>query len=129
MRRTDRGIECDKTLGWRSLAAIGAVMNRQAKAKRSSFMTARLFLVGSLCAACLLGQGTFVYTNNDVIPNTVSAFSVGADGALSGVPPFSPFATGGTGVGGGNKLIGADSITTAIVKDFLYVANGGSDDV
>ena len=91
-------------------------------------MTTRLFLVGVLCAACLLGQGTFVYSNNDPsgAPNSVSAFSVGANGALSPVAG-SPFATGGTGVGGG--LFASNRITTAIVKDFLYVANAGSNNV
>jgi hypothetical protein len=79
----------------------------------------------------LVGQGTFVYTNNDTPGpaskvNTVSAFSVGANGALSPVPG-SPFATGGTG--GGGIFFAANRITTAIVKDFLYVANGGSNNV
>src|SRR6516165_4170387 len=91
-------------------------------------MTTRLFLVGALCTACLVGQGTFVYSNNDPsgAPNSVSAFSVAANGALSAVPG-SPFATGGTGVGGG--LFASNRITTAIVKDFLYVANAGSNNV
>jgi 6-phosphogluconolactonase (cycloisomerase 2 family) len=89
-------------------------------------MTTRLFLFGALCTPCLLGQGTFVYTNNDRAPNSVSAFSVGANGALSMVPG-SPFATGGNGMGGG--FFAANRITTGIVKDFLYVANGGSNNV
>jgi 6-phosphogluconolactonase (cycloisomerase 2 family) len=95
---------------------------------RNKLIATRLFLVGSLCTACLLGQGTFVYTNNDPInaPNSVSAFSVGANGALSPVAG-SPFATGGTGLGGG--IFAANRITTAIVKDVLYVANGGSNNV
>ena len=93
-------------------------------------MTTRLFLVGAFCTVCLLGQGTFVYTNNDdqapPNSNSVSALSVGADGALSPIVG-SPFATGGTGLGGG--IFAANRITTAIVKDFLYVANGGSNNV
>jgi 6-phosphogluconolactonase (cycloisomerase 2 family) len=93
-----------------------------------SFMTTRLFLVGVLCTACLLGQGTFVYTNNDPSDerNSVSAFSVGSNGELTMVAG-SPFATGGTGLGVG--AIAANRITTAIVKDFLYVANAGSNNV
>jgi sugar lactone lactonase YvrE len=94
----------------------------------SSFMTTRLFLVGSLCAACLVGQGTFVYVNNDAAAgqNSVSAFSVAANGALTPVAG-SPFATGGTGLTGGDYA--ANRIATAIMKSFLYVANGGSNNV
>src|SRR5262249_43081662 len=69
---------------------------------------------------------TFVYTNNDRIPNTVSAFSVAANGSLTPVTG-SPFLTGGTGIGGG--LFASNRITTAIVKNFLYAANGGSNNV
>jgi 6-phosphogluconolactonase (cycloisomerase 2 family) len=85
-------------------------------------------LIGALiCVACLPAQGaSFVYTNNDQLANSVSAFSIGSNGALTAVPG-SPFATGGAGIGGG--LYAADRITTAIVKDDLYVANGGSNNV
>jgi len=51
---------------------------------------------------------------------------VGANGALSPVAG-SPFATGGTGAGGG--FFASPRITTAVVKDFLYAANGGSNNV
>jgi 6-phosphogluconolactonase (cycloisomerase 2 family) len=74
----------------------------------------------------LLGQGTFVYTNNDdFFLNSVSAFSVGANGSLVPVAG-SPFATGGTGSG---TLFAPNRITTAIVKDFLYAGNERSNDV
>jgi 6-phosphogluconolactonase (cycloisomerase 2 family) len=87
----------------------------------------KLFLGGALYAACLMAQDpTFVYTNNDRSPNSVSAFSVAANGALSPVPG-SPFLTGGTGIGGG--LFASNRITTAIVKNFLYAANSGSNNV
>lgn len=67
----------------------------------------------------------FVYTNNDVTSaNTVSAFAVDANGALSQVAG-SPFATGGLGAGGG--LYAANRIV--VINDFLYAANTGSNSV
>jgi 6-phosphogluconolactonase (cycloisomerase 2 family) len=90
----------------------------------SSFMTTRLVLVGSLYAACLLGQGTFVYTDNNRVPNSVSGFSVTLNGALIEIPG-SPFLTGGNGTIGG--LFVATRITT--VKNFLYAANAASNNV
>jgi 6-phosphogluconolactonase len=85
-----------------------------------------VFLLIMLCPESLMAQSTFVYTNNDRIPNSISAFSVGANGALSPVPG-SPFPTGGNGAGGG--FFAANRITTAVVKDVLYVANSGSNTV
>jgi lactonase family protein with 7-bladed beta-propeller len=72
------------------------------------------------------GDATFVYTNNDRTPNSVSAFSVAANGSLSPVPG-SPFLTGGNGAGGG--FFAANRITASVVKDFLYAANAGSNTV
>ena len=69
---------------------------------------------------------TFVYTNNDRIPNSVSAFSVAANGSLS-VVPGSPFLTGGNGASGG--FFAANRITAAVVKDFLYATNAGTNTV
>jgi sugar lactone lactonase YvrE len=87
----------------------------------------RLFLLMVTCAIGAMAQGTFVYTNNDRSPNSVSAFSMAANGALTPVPG-SPFPTGGTGsVFGG--LIAANRITTAIVKGILYAANSDSDNI
>jgi len=86
----------------------------------------RLLLLVSLFAVCVLAQGTFVYTNNDRIPNSISAFSAAANGALSTVPG-SPFLTGGNGAGGG--FFASNRITTAVVKNFLYCANSGSNTV
>ena len=88
----------------------------------------KVFLSVVPCASSLLAQGTFVYTNNDRLStaNSVSAFSVAANGALAPVPG-SPFLTGGTGVGGG--FFASNRITTAIVKDFLYAGNAGSNNV
>jgi 6-phosphogluconolactonase len=68
-------------------------------------------------------QGNFVYINNNVFggPNTVSAFSVGADCSLTPVPG-SPFPTGGTasaaGVGSANQA--------EVCGNNLYVANSQS---
>jgi 6-phosphogluconolactonase (cycloisomerase 2 family) len=75
----------------------------------------------------VLAQSSFVYTNNDRPgPNSVSAFKVTANGALTLVPG-SPFLTGGTGSGGG--YYASNRITTAIVQDFLYAGNSGSNNV
>ena len=78
------------------------------------------------CAAGLTAQGTFVYTNDDGVPNSISAFTAAANGALSPVPG-SPFLTGGNGTMGG--LFAANRITTAVVKNSLYAANRGSNTV
>src|SRR5262245_42109572 len=86
----------------------------------------RLFLLMVTCAISAMAQGTFVYTNNDRSPNSVSAFSVAANGALTPVPG-SPFLTGGTGSGFG--FFAANRITTSIVKNFLYASNSGSNNV
>jgi len=87
----------------------------------------KLFLGVVLCAACLMAQDpTFVYTNNDRSPNSVSAFSVASNGALTSVTG-SPFLAGGTGIGVG--FFASNRITTAIVRNFLYAANSGSNDV
>jgi 6-phosphogluconolactonase len=83
-----------------------------------------LFLLIMLCPTSVMAQGTFVYTNNDRIPNSISAFSAAADGALSPVPG-SPFPTGGNGAGGG--LVAVNRIT--VVKDFMYAANTGTNTV
>jgi 6-phosphogluconolactonase (cycloisomerase 2 family) len=85
-----------------------------------------LFLLIMLYPTALMAQGTFLYTNNDRVPNSISAFSVAANGALSPAPG-SPFLTGGNGAGGG--FFAANRITTAVVKDFLYAANSGSNNV
>jgi len=84
------------------------------------------FFLIMLYPASVMAQGTFLYTNNDRVPNSISAFSVAANGALSPVAG-SPFLTGGNGAGGG--FFAADRITTTVVKDFLYAANSGSNNV
>ena len=84
-----------------------------------------LFLLMLFCALRVMAQGTFVYTNNDRTPNTISAFSAAANGVLSPVSG-SPFATGGNGGGG---FFAANRITTAVVKNFLYTGNSGSNNV
>src|SRR2546425_1916244 len=71
---------------------------------------------------------TFVYTNNNPLsaPNSVSAFSVGPGGILVMVPG-SPFPTLGTGSGNGN--FGSHHITATVTRNFLYVANDGSNNI
>jgi len=71
---------------------------------------------------------TFVYTdNNPAGPNSVSAFFVGRGGTLVMVPG-SPFSTGGMGTGHG--FYSSHRITATVVsRNFLYVANDGSNDI
>ena len=85
-----------------------------------------LFLMMVFCTLRVMAQSSFVYTNNDRSPNTISGFSAAANGVLNPVPG-SPFTTGGNGAGGGS--FSSNRITTAIVKDFLYAGNSGSDNV
>ena len=76
--------------------------------------------------ASLDAQADFVYTNDDTAANTVSAFSVAANGVLTAVLG-SPFATGGTGSGGG--LFASNRVRVCPVGKFLYAGNGGSNNV
>lgn len=94
-------------------------------AGRFAFTLSALVLA-ILLSGSLWAQGNFVYTNNDQPSNSVSAFSVGADGTLTQIAG-SPFATGGTGSGGG--LFAANRIGAAIAGDLLFAANTGSNSV
>jgi 6-phosphogluconolactonase (cycloisomerase 2 family) len=87
----------------------------------------RLSLLLVLSFVCSMAQSTFVYTNNDIIsrPNSVSGFSVDANGSLTPISG-SPFLTGGIGAGTG---FFASNRITSVVKGFLYAGNGGSDNV
>jgi hypothetical protein len=85
-----------------------------------------LVLLTVFCALRVMAQGTFVYTNNDRTPNSISAFSAAANGSLTSIAG-SPFATGGDGAGGGS--FGSNRITTAVVRNFLYAGNSGSNNV
>jgi 6-phosphogluconolactonase (cycloisomerase 2 family) len=72
-----------------------------------------------------LNAQNFVYTNNDLAgANSVSAFSVDTNGALSQIAG-SPFLTQGTGSGGG--LYSANRVI--VVNDFLYASNSASNTV
>lgn len=86
------------------------------------------FIWGTILLVLLpisLSAQDFVYTNNDATTaNTVTAFAVDTNGALSQVAG-SPFATDGVGTGGG--LYAATRIV--VVNDFLYASNAGSNTV
>ena len=70
---------------------------------------------------------SYVYTNNDVLgPSSISAFSIGGTGALTSVAG-SPFATGGTGTGGG--FVAANRVAASVAGNFLYASNCGSSNV
>jgi len=75
----------------------------------------------------LFAQNAYVYTNDDIVgTNTVSGFSVAPSGTLT-LLPGSPFITGGEGTGGG--LYSAPRIAASPMGGFLYVANGGTNNV
>jgi 6-phosphogluconolactonase (cycloisomerase 2 family) len=69
-------------------------------------------------------QSSFVYTNDDYNghANSVSGFSIGADGSLSKLPG-SPFMTGGLGGGGGDTQARRIAITPD--GKFLFASNAG----
>src|SRR5438309_300859 len=80
-----------------------------------------------LCGAGLQAQSRFVYTNNDLFSaNSVSGFSVDANGALTQIAG-SPFATGGGGTGGGAFAV--NRITVAGGGKFLYASNGADHNI
>ena len=82
---------------------------------------------GSFITVSIVRDNGYVYVNNNVSgPNTVSAFSVDANGALTPIAG-SPFATGGSGVGGG--FFAANRATIATVRKFLFVANEQTNNV
>ena len=67
---------------------------------------------------------TFVYTDNNQTPNSVSAFRAGPTGGLLQIPG-SPYLTGGNG-GGSDFSPGQITIAIVHAKRFLYAANNGS---
>ncbi len=85
-----------------------------------------LVILGALLVPDPLGAaGNFVYTNNTRPDNTVSAFSVAANGTLT-LLPGSPFPTGGHGMGD-SFLLSSNSI--AVAGHFLFASNAASGDV
>ncbi len=85
---------------------------------------AAIVLIGSVRA-----QGNFVYTNDNQLVNTVSGFSVAANGTLTPVAG-SPFATGGAGsIFGTTGFFASDRIRPAIAGNLLFASNSGSEDV
>jgi len=78
-------------------------------------------------AVPLSAQSTFVYTNDNIQgANTVSGLSAGSGGMLSLIPG-SPFATGG--IGNDPVYFATPRIVASPTGAFLYVANGGSNNV
>jgi len=68
---------------------------------------------------------SFVYTNNNLNgPNSVTAFSVAANGTLTNIGSF---ATGGSGAGGG--LVASNRARTCTMGNRLYAANDGGNSV
>ena len=82
---------------------------------------------GSFITISIVRDDGYVYVNNNVSgPNTVSAFSVDANGALTPIAG-SPFATGGSGVGGG--FFAANRATIGTAGKFLFAANEQSSNI
>ena len=83
----------------------------------------------TLLSTALYGQQpNFVYTDNNSVQaaNTVSAFSVGPNGALTPISG-SPFSTGG--IGGNGGYVASTNILVSPSGNILFVANTGSNDV
>lgn len=83
------------------------------------------FVLLALVPAGLSAQ-RFLYTNNDVAPNSISAYAIGTNGAMNEIAG-SPFATGGDGRGTSPGFNSANRII--IVNNFLYVSNSGSNTI
>src|SRR5882757_4983912 len=81
----------------------------------------------TLLGANLSAQSTFVYTNNDRTANTVSAFSIAGNGALTEILD-SPFPTAGVGAEDIGSF-GPNRIAVSPVGNFLFAANSISNDV
>ena len=82
---------------------------------------------GSFITISIVRDDGYVYVNNNSFgTNTVSAFSVDANGALTPIAG-SPFVTGGGGVGGG--FFAANRAAIAPVKKFLFVSNEQSNNI
>src|SRR3954468_8638927 len=99
---------------------------------RGRGLIARLCVAGVVASSLTIVAGThpasattthplFVYVNNNnegaAKPNSVSGYSVAADGSLTPVPG-SPWATGGTGTEGGPAAIVVDN-----ARGRVYVEN------
>jgi 6-phosphogluconolactonase len=98
---------------------------RLGQAALRRFLLAVVLLL--IYAAGVRAQGTFVYANDDAFPsNTVSGFSVGANGALTQIVG-SPFSTGGTG--GTAGFFAANRVTVSTAGRFLYASNSLSGSV
>ena len=108
----------------RSLLSAITLCSAGARALASAAFLLALLLVYTGDA---LAQGQFVYINNNQLPNnTVSAFSVAANGALTPIAG-SPFPTGGVGGFGGDA--GAQRTDICPVGNFLYVTNSSSNNI
>jgi len=88
-----------------------------------------ILALGTAICACVLAtpraeaHPAFVYTNDNANPNTVSIFAVGVQGTLTKI------GTVPTGGIGGGSLFGSNRIATTTTRDFIYAANGGSNDI
>gem|GEM_PF-2292873 len=97
-------------------------MESMAKRFLFSLFALALFTINSYA------QSNFVYINNNTSGgNSVSAYAVGAGGALTQVSG-SPYATGGAG-NSGSAYRSSMRAAASIIGSFLYVANEASNNV
>ncbi|MBZ5523768.1 MAG: beta-propeller fold lactonase family protein, partial [Acidobacteriia bacterium] len=75
-----------------------------------------------LLPSIALGQGNYVYVNNQTASNSVNAYSVSATGALTQLP-LSPFSTGGKGAN--VVCYGLNRTTVSGANNLLFIANTG----
>ncbi|HKW97730.1 MAG TPA: beta-propeller fold lactonase family protein [Bryobacteraceae bacterium] len=85
----------------------------------------KISAIAAVLATGLAAQSNFIYTNDDTFTtNTVSGFSVGANGALTPISG-SPFSTAGGGTGGGGFAVNR----IVVSNGFLYASNGGTQNI
>jgi uncharacterized repeat protein (TIGR01451 family) len=114
MRTATHTPVCDSTL----LRA----MNVPQRARRPWLITAFLMALALLLPASALGQGGFVYVNNQTSANSVSAYTVGTTGSLTQITG-SPFSTGGAGAN--EVCYGLNRLAVSPANNLLFVANTG----
>jgi 6-phosphogluconolactonase len=89
--------------------------------------------LAALCNTCVWAQEPaagpqYVYANDDIVgSNTIEGFSLDVNTGLLVAISGSPFPTGGSGVGGG--FFAAPKIIARFTGNFIYVSNGGSNNI
>jgi 6-phosphogluconolactonase len=85
------------------------------------------FCLGLIASSISSAEPQFLYANDNTVPNTVSAYSIEADGSLAPLAG-SPFETLGSGRPG-TSFIAAETIVIDPGRSHLHAANNGSGDI